>query len=164
LEFYKSNKEMISIEMEIMNSHPEYNLLADGKRVLSEADLLEEHEEDGVMEKERYLLKDNDAFVGIIDFIMENPRDEKPWLGLLIIHHDWTRKSFAAKALAKYEELMRSRNIKEVRLGCFTANSTGMKFWERHGFHKIKEISYREKPLWIMEKKLVEDLNYASLD
>ncbi|MEH7884955.1 GNAT family N-acetyltransferase [Bacillus sp. JJ1609] len=159
MEFYKSNKEMISIEMEIMNSHPDYNLLADGKRFLADEDLLEEHEEEEELDKERYLLKVDDAFIGIIDFIMENPRDKKPWLGLLIIHNDWTQKSFAGKALAIYEELMRSRNIKEVRLGCFTANTTGMKFWERNGFHKVKEISYREKPLWIMEKKLVEELN-----
>ncbi|MGA9226550.1 MAG: GNAT family N-acetyltransferase [Mesobacillus sp.] len=159
MEFYKSNKEMISIEMEIMNSHPDYNLLADGKKFLAEVDLLEEHEEEEELDKERYLLKVEDAFIGIIDFILENPRDMKPWLGLLIIHKDWTQKSFAGKALAKYEELMRSRDINEVRLGCFTANTTGMKFWERNGFQKVKEISYQEKPLWIMEKKLVEGLN-----
>lgn len=159
MEFYRSNKDMISIEMEIMNSHPEYNLLADGKRVLTEEDLLGEHEEEDVLDKERYLLKVDDVFIGIIDFIKENPRDKKPWLGLLIIHKDWTRNSFAEKALTKYEEVMRSRNIREVRLGCFIANKTGMKFWEKNGFYRVKEISFREKPLWIMEKKISKQLN-----
>lgn len=155
MEFYESNRDLIMIEREIMNTHPEYNLLADEKKFLTEEDLLEEHEEADGLDKERYLIKVDDDFIGIIDFIMENPRDKKPWLGLLIIRKDWTRKSFAGKALSKYEELMRGRNITEVRLGCFTDNSTGMQFWEKNDFQKVEEISFKEKPLWIMEKKLV---------
>jgi RimJ/RimL family protein N-acetyltransferase len=154
LEFYKSNIEMIQIEMEIMNSHPEYNLLADGKKFLAVEDLLEEHEEEEELDKERYLIKVDDAYIGIIDFIMENPRDKMPWLGLLIIHRDWTRKTYAEMALAIYEGLMRNRNINEVRLGCFAENLAGISFWEKHGFTKLKEISYRDKPLWVMEKRL----------
>ncbi|WP_423410584.1 GNAT family N-acetyltransferase [Heyndrickxia sp. MSNUG] len=119
--------------------------------------MLEEHEEGDGLDKERYLIKVGDDFIGIVDFIMENPRDKKPWLGLLIIRKDWTRKSFAGKALAKYEELMRGRNITEVRLGCFSDNSTGMQFWEKNSFQKVEEINFKEKPLWILEKKIVED-------
>jgi RimJ/RimL family protein N-acetyltransferase len=154
MEFIRSNKEMIPIEMEIMNSHPEYNLLADGKRILTEEDMLEEHDEGNDLEKERYLLKEGENYIGIIDFIMLNPRDQKPWLGLLIIHRDWTRQSYAEKALAIYEDMMRSRNSKEVRLGCFAANSQGMSFWKKQGFTKIKEITYRDQPLWILEMAL----------
>jgi GNAT superfamily N-acetyltransferase len=154
MEFIRSNKEMIPIEMEIMNSHPEYNLLADGKRILSQEDLLEEHDEGSDLEKERYLLKVGENYIGIIDFIMLNPRDQKPWLGLLIIHRDWTRQSYAEKALTIYEDMMRIRGINEVRLGCFEANSPGLSFWEKQGFTRIKEITYRDQPLWILEKAL----------
>lgn len=155
MEFILSSRHMIEQEMEIMNSHPEYNLLADGKTVLGEEDLLKEHEENGELKKERYLIKSGDHYIGIIEFIMDNPTDRKPWLGLLIIHRDWTKKSYAVKALAKYEEIMKSRNINEVRLGCFTANITGMNFWGKQGFHKVKEITFHKKPLWIMEKALI---------
>jgi RimJ/RimL family protein N-acetyltransferase len=85
---------------------------------------------------------------------MENPRDKMPWLGLLIIHRDWTRKTYAKMALAIYEGLMKNRNINEVRLGCFAENLAGISFWEKHGFTKLKEISYQDKPLWVMEKRL----------
>jgi RimJ/RimL family protein N-acetyltransferase len=152
MEFIKSNKDLITFEMEIMNSHPEYNILSDGKAVLTYEDLIEEHEEE--LEKERYIIKYGNEMIGIIDFIMENPRDKKPWLGLLVIHKAWTGNSYAKKALDKYEDMMGKRNVTLVRLGCFGENSKGMNFWQRNGFEKVKEISFREKPLWIMEKKL----------
>lgn len=155
MEFFKSGRNTILAEMEIMNSQAEYNLLADGKRVLDEQDLLAEQEEKKELCKERYLIKVEKDLVGIIDFIMENPRDQKPWLGLLIIHRDWTRKSYGAAALSKYEEMMRGRGIDAVRLGCFTANTKGMAFWEKQNFRRVKEITFKDQPLWVMEKQLI---------
>ncbi|HAQ07231.1 MAG TPA: hypothetical protein DCR24_06805 [Bacillus bacterium] len=154
MEFIKSNIDMIEIEMEIMNSHPEYNLLADGKRLLEREDMIKEHEEEKALNKERYLVKIDESFIGIVDFIMENPRDCKPWLGLFIIHSNWTKKSYAVEALAKYEQIMKDRNIKEVRLGCFAANTRGMYFWEKNGYQKVKEMIFKDKALWVMEKEL----------
>ncbi|CAM3799220.1 GNAT family N-acetyltransferase [Mesobacillus thioparans] len=154
MKFIKSSKDRISEEMEIMNSHPDYNLLADGKRILDEKDLLEEHEEDKDLKKERYLIELEGKSIGIIDFIMKNPRDGKPWLGLMIIHRAWTRKALAEKALSAYEEMMKERGITEVRLGCFAANQPGLSFWKKHGFKQVKQIEFREQPLWIMEKKI----------
>lgn len=154
MEFVKSGRNTILAEIEIMNSQPEYNLLADGKEVLDEDDLLEEQEEKKELGKERYLIKVGNRLVGIMDFIMENPRDQKPWLGLMIIHRNWTRKSYGAAALAMYEEMMRERGIKEIRLGCLTDNTTGMAFWEKHKFNRVEEIIFRDKPLWVMEKQL----------
>lgn len=154
MKFVKSNPAQIPVEMDIMNSQPEYNLLADGKQILDEKDLIEEHEEGRNLEKERYLIEAEGKFIGIIDFIMRNPRDGKPWLGLLIIHKDWNRKSMAEKALAIYETMMLNRGITEVRLGCFAANQPGLSFWAKQGFQQLKQIQFRDKPLWVMEKKL----------
>ncbi|WP_170169047.1 GNAT family N-acetyltransferase [Mesobacillus subterraneus] len=154
MEFVTSNKEMIPFELKIMNSHPEYNLLAEGKRILTDEDMLEEHEEGKELAKERYLMKVEEDYIGIIDFVMRNPRDEKPWLGLLIIHQSWSRQGKAEKALAIYEDMMKERGIREVRLGCFEANAAGLAFWEKTGFQRVKKIEFREKPLWIMEKAL----------
>jgi RimJ/RimL family protein N-acetyltransferase len=154
MKFVKSNPAQIPVEMEIMNSHPDYNLLSEGKRILDEKDLMEEHEEGKELEKERYLIEAEGKLIGIIDFIMRNPRDGKPWLGLLIIHKDWTRKSIAEKALAMYENMMVNRGIAEVRLGCFAANEPGLSFWTKQGFQRFKQIQFRDKPLWVMEKKL----------
>ncbi|MBT2679420.1 GNAT family N-acetyltransferase [Bacillus sp. ISL-35] len=154
MKFVKSSHEKISVEMEIMNSHPDYNLLADGKRLLDEKDLLEEHQEGHNLEKERYLIEVEGKYIGIIDFIMKNPRDGKPWLGLLIIHKAWTRQSLAEKALSMYEEMMKKRGIPEVRLGCFAGNQPGLSFWKKQGFKQVKQIKFRDKPLWIMGKNI----------
>lgn len=154
MEFILSSRDMITIELDIMNSHPEYNLLSDGKKYLTKEDMMEEHDEGNELEKERYLIKYEDQYIGIIDFIMENPRDQMPWLGLLIIHKDWNNKSLAKLALSKYVEIMRSRNISEVRLGCYAENTKGIHFWKNNGFIKIKEVILNEKQLWIMSKLL----------
>ncbi|WP_079508941.1 GNAT family N-acetyltransferase [Mesobacillus jeotgali] len=154
MKFEQSSQEKIQIEMGIMNSQPDYNLLSDSKRILDEKDLLAEHEEGKEFEKERYLIEVKGKYIGIIDFIMSNPRDGKPWLGLMIIHKDWSRKGLAEKALSMYEEMMMNRGITEVRLGCFTANKPGLSFWTKMGYQQIKRIQFRDKPLWIMEKKI----------
>jgi RimJ/RimL family protein N-acetyltransferase len=156
MEFVKSTIEMIPVEMEIMNSHPEYNLLSDGKRHLGEEDLLEEHLEKNDLDKERYLIQVGHDYIGIIDYIMHNPKDGKPWIGLLVIHNDWTEKSFAKQALEIYEHTMKTSGITEIRLGCFTENLRGMRFWAKQGFIKLNEITYNEQPLWVLEKKLTE--------
>lgn len=154
MNFVKSSQEKISVEMEIMNSHPDYNLLADGKRILDEQDLLKEHEEGNDLNKERFLIEEKGEYIGIIDFIMKNPRDGKPWLGLLIIHKLWIRQALAEKALAMYEAMMIKRGITEVRLGCFAANQPGLSFWTKQGFIRVKQIEFRDKPLWILEKNI----------
>lgn len=148
----ESNKTYIPIELNIMNSHPEHNLISDGKEILTEQDMLEEHEEGKELDKERYLVKVKNDFIGIIDFIMENPRDQKPWLGLFIIHQDWVGKEYTKQAYLLYEDLMKSREVNTVRLGCFKGNTRGMNFWKKQGFTEVKEIEYKGKPMFIMEK------------
>lgn len=147
-----SNKSMIPIELEIMNSQPEFNLLSVGKEQLTEKEILEEHEEE--LEKERYLIEENGKYIGILEFIMRNPKDEKPWLGLLIIHKAWTKQSYAQQAFDTYIGIMKERNVKEVRLGCLEGNDPGQRFWDRNGFVRVKKTLYNNRPLWILEKKL----------
>ncbi|HYK74560.1 MAG TPA: GNAT family N-acetyltransferase [Pseudoneobacillus sp.] len=154
MEFIKTNTQFISIEMEIMNSHPDYLLLSDGKNQLSYEDLLEEHLEEEELDKERYLIKEEDNYVGIIDYIMENPNDKKPWLGLLIIRKEFTNMSLAKKAYGIYEMTMKNRGIQEVYLGCYKDNHNGLKFWKKNGFSILKEINYNEKPFYVLEKKI----------
>ncbi|WP_417900751.1 GNAT family N-acetyltransferase [Bacillus haimaensis] len=153
LELMVSGKSFINEEMEIMNSQPDYNLLSDGKPSLDMKDILTEHEE-GEVEKERYLLKWKGKHIGIIDFTMYNPKDEFPWLGLLLVHKSFEGQGLAKKAYLLYEKLMTNRGVPAVRLGCYKDNTRGLRFWQRLGFRKIKEVLYKEKPLLVMEKEL----------
>ncbi|MDZ5470900.1 GNAT family N-acetyltransferase (plasmid) [Bacillus sp. 31A1R] len=154
MKLIESNPSLISIELEIMNSHPYHNLVSEGRKLLTEDDMMEEHEESSELNKERYLIEYVDKYIGIVDFIMKNPRDDKPWLGLFIIHQDWTGKGLSEEAFNVYESLMKSRGIKEVRLGCFVNNERGLHFWKKQKFEIVKEIEFKDKPMYVLEKKL----------
>ncbi|MFE8703252.1 GNAT family N-acetyltransferase [Cytobacillus sp. FJAT-54145] len=153
MKFIKSNKTYIPIELAIMNSQPEHNLVSEDRELLTDEDLLEEHEEHKD-KKERYLISLDDEFIGIVDFIMENPRDLKPWLGLFIVHKNWEGKGVAQEAYTWYENLMKARGVGEVRLGCFKNNLKGLTFWRRQKYEIVKEIDFKEKPMFVLEKKL----------
>ncbi len=155
LTFIKSDASFLEIELDIMNSQPEYNLISSGKEKLTLHDIRKEHMEEKV-EKERYIISWEGIPVGIIDFTMSNPKDRYPWLGLFIIHTDWKRQGIAQIAYQHYENMMRGRQVKTVRLGCLEENEKGLHYWRKLGFCVVKKVFYRDKPLLIMEKDLVK--------
>ena len=65
------SKKTISLELEVMNSNPTYNILSESKPFLTDIDIINEHEEK--IEKERFIIIDSLQPVAIIDFIMCNP-------------------------------------------------------------------------------------------
>jgi ribosomal protein S18 acetylase RimI-like enzyme len=85
---------------------------------------------------------------------MNNPKDNYPWLGLLIIHSKWERKGLARKAYTYYEKMMKNRDVKTIRLGFLEENQKGLKYWKSLGFHVVKGVFYRERPLYILEKEI----------
>lgn len=142
----------ILTELDIMNSNPDFNLLSEGKEQLSEQDILHEHK--ATFAKERYLVQYESQAVGILDFMMLNPKDQTPWLGLLAIHQQHQQQGIGVKVYLHYESLMKQRGIPKVRLGCLKDNRKGFKFWSKMGFSTIKEVEYNGKPLYVMEKNL----------
>ncbi|KMJ58424.1 hypothetical protein AB685_11070 [Bacillus sp. LL01] len=155
LTFIKSDASFLDIELDIMNSQPEYNLISSGREKLTLHDIRKEHLEEKV-EKERYIISWEGNPVGIIDFTMNNPKDLYPWLGLFIIHTGWERKGLAQIAYQHYENLMIRRQVKTVRLGCLEENEKGLRYWRKLGFGVVKKVFYRDKPLLIMEKDIVK--------
>ncbi|MFB6469376.1 GNAT family N-acetyltransferase [Cytobacillus sp. Hz8] len=151
MEWIKSSLEYVSIELEILNSQPAFNLLSDNKTQLTADDLRKEFQSHP-FEKERYLIQLNGEYAGIVDFVMENPKDHMPWLGLFIFHQKYEGKGLASQAYKIYEGMMIERGVSIIRLGCFQDNKKGLHFWEKHHFKKIKLVEFNEKPLWILEK------------
>ncbi len=45
------------------------------------------------------LIKFDDTYIGILDYLMENPNDHCPWLGLLMIHGDYRGFGFGHRRL-----------------------------------------------------------------
>ena len=147
--------ETIEIELDIINSNPEYNLLANDKEQLTYDDIVQEHKEGKELPTERYLLKDNDVYVGLLDFLMCNPSDQKPWLGLLMIHQAHQRRGYAKRAYEAYEQLMRERGVTEIRLGVITSNENALRLWQALGYESYAEKPYKHTKVYCFEKKLV---------
>jgi GNAT superfamily N-acetyltransferase len=146
------SKETIPLELEVMNSNPTYNILSENKPFLIDLDIIAEHEEK--IKKERFIITDSLKTVAIIDFTMCNPRDQNPWLGLLIVHYNHQKQGFASQIYIQYEQLMKERHASSIHLGCLKANDVGLQFWNKHGYIIYEERNFRGKELLCLKKEL----------
>lgn len=149
-----SNLDKMNIELDIMNSNPEFNLISIGKETLEAEDMLQSYREGQEVQAERFLIKVDNDCVGIIEFCMCNPNDRKPWLGLLVIHKSHQRKGYAKQANRLFETFMKQRAVTEVRLGVISTNYGAIEFWRSIGYNKHSEKPCKGQIIWIFEKKL----------
>src|SRR4051794_30734741 len=106
VQFEEITKETLYIALEIINSNPLYNVLENSKDKRELADMEEELLNPV---STSVFIKLDDTYIGVIDYLMENPKDQCPWLGLLIIHGDYQGFGFGTQAYALYESDMRKR-------------------------------------------------------
>ena len=129
--FEEIKKESLYIALEMVNSNPEYNIFENGKEARTIADMEEEFLNPNSISA---FIKLDDTYIGIVDYLLENPRDHYPWLGLLLLHGDYQGYGFGAQAYAVYEYEMLKRGKKTVRLGVLIENKRAQRFWEALGF------------------------------
>jgi GNAT superfamily N-acetyltransferase len=129
--FEEVKKETLYIALEMINSNPEYNRFENGKEARTLADMEEEFLNPNTISA---FIKLDDTYIGIIDYLLENPKDHYPWLGLLLIHADYQSYGFGSQAVAVYENEMRKRGKKSVRIGVIKENTNAQRFWESLGF------------------------------
>jgi GNAT superfamily N-acetyltransferase len=129
--FEEVTKESLYIALEMINSNPEYNRFENGKEARTLADMEKEF-----LNPNTYcaFIKLDDTYIGIIDYLLENPKDHYPWLGLLLIHADYQGYGFGAQTFAAYENEMRKRGKESVRIGVLKENIKAQRFWESLGF------------------------------
>lgn len=151
MHFESISKETLYIALEIINSNPEYNLLENGnsERTLQEAekDLLNPSTESN-------FIKLDDTYIGLMDYLEENPNDHFPWLGLLMIHRDYQGYGFGVQAFELYIEKFLKRS-ERVRIGVLKENIKAHSFWKSLGFvsYKTSKSSF-EKEIICYEKYL----------
>lgn len=129
--FEEVSKESLYIALEMINSNPEYNRFENGEEARTLADMEEEFLNPKTISS---FIKLDDTYIGIIDYLLENPKDYYPWLGLLVIHADYQGYGFGAQAFAAYENEMRKRGKQCVRIGVLKENTKAQRFWESLGF------------------------------
>jgi GNAT superfamily N-acetyltransferase len=150
--FEEITKETLYIALEMINSNPVYNLVENGSAL---RELLDIEQEFLNPETISVFIKLDDTYIGVMDYLMENPKDQYPWLGLLMIHSDYQGFGFGAQAYELYENEMRNRGLQCVRLAVIKENVKAKQFWGSMGFLNVKAaLSENGKEVLVYEKKL----------
>ena len=151
----KSEMSLIEIEVDIINSDPYFNLISKGKNRMTKEEVLYEIAESNEIGAERYLLRDGNKYIGIVEYLMRNPNDGYAWLGLLLIKKEYQAKGFGLKALTMFYDIMKSRDVDIFRIGVIKENDPAHSFWKSQGFvYKSSAIYKDDKIIFIYEKTL----------
>jgi RimJ/RimL family protein N-acetyltransferase len=88
-------------------------------------------------------LKETGELLGVMDWMEENPSDEHPWIGLLMIRADRQRQGFARETFEGLAEQLRGSGKLAVRAGVIARDQVGRALAERLGFREISTTSQR---------------------
>lgn len=149
--FEKITADTVEIVQEMFRSNDEYCKLEYGGDVPSLSMLTEEF--CGVTSS--YFVKADETYIGIIDYMENNPNDGFPWLGFLMIHGDYQGYGYGTNAYFLFEEKMKKLGKVAIRLGVMKENTSAKHFWEELGFSFFEEKESNKKIIVdCYEKKL----------
>lgn len=156
--FEQSSTQLIHIEEEIINSNSFFNLISKDKPRFTTEEILDEIKQAEQIGAHRYLLKDDQEYVGVLEYLRENPNDGCTWFGLLVIRSDLHSKGYGSKALEHFYEVLRNQHIETFRIGVIAENKPAQCFWQNHGFKEISKTTNSDnKTIFVYEKKLSFD-------
>ncbi|MCH6267949.1 GNAT family N-acetyltransferase [Neobacillus citreus] len=152
IHFEEIRKETLYIALEIVNSNPEYNVLENDLAARELADLEKEFLNPKTIS---VFIKLDDTYIGVVDYVLENPNDHFPWLGLLMIHADYQGYGFGAEAYAHIENEMDKRGLDRVRIGVIKENAKARHFWELLGFKYYNTVGWENGRVIFCYEKLI---------
>ncbi|WP_042455683.1 GNAT family N-acetyltransferase [Neobacillus dielmonensis] len=129
--FEEIKKDTLYIALEIINTNQAYNIMENGHSTRSFTDMESEFLNSFSQSK---FIKLDDTYIGVLDYLEENPNDQFPWLGVLMIHADYQGFGFGEQAYALFENEMIKRGFNTVRIGVIKENLKAKQFWEKLGF------------------------------
>lgn len=153
LSLERSTIDQVEIERGIINSNNFFNLISKNKEVFSTKEILDEIEQAEKIGAHRYLIKENDDYIGIIEYLMLNPNDQCTWLGLLIFHKDLHSKGYGTKVLNLFYEMMKVHEITSFRIGVIAENEPAHRFWMRNDFVQINTVMNDDKKTIVIYEK-----------
>ncbi|WP_187442030.1 GNAT family N-acetyltransferase [Sutcliffiella horikoshii] len=140
----------LEIARDIVNSNPSYNVLENGHPSRTIEEVSNEFLNTFT---ESYLVKWEEEYIGVIDFLKNNPKDNHPWIGLLMIHHNYHSRGYGKKVYLSFEEKIISQHSwKCVRLGVLKNNKKAREFWESMGFTYYGSSEWDNKVVSCYEK------------
>jgi RimJ/RimL family protein N-acetyltransferase len=96
--------------------------------------------------------------VGVVDWMLENESDGKPWIGLLIIRADQQTTGLASEAFSGLAHHLREQGCSVVRAGVIEVNDAGRRLTHHLGFRQVGSKMMRfgsgEQTVLILEREL----------
>jgi RimJ/RimL family protein N-acetyltransferase len=96
--------------------------------------------------------------VGVVDWLLENPSDGKPWIGLVLMRADRQRQGLGRETLAGLDRHLRQQGLSEVRAAVIERNAAGRALTESAGFElvetKVQRLAAGEETLLVFEHRL----------
>ncbi|MGD8190136.1 N-acetyltransferase family protein [Brevibacillus ginsengisoli] len=129
--------EDISKLMDIHNSNPFYNLVSTGKLEVTQEEIEEDLNCNTEFSDSYSILlieKNSGELIGHSQFITCNPRDNKPWLGLIITHKDQQGKGYAREFIEVLVSWLEDRGFDELHLAVLEKNEKVLPFYHQLGF------------------------------
>lgn len=150
--FQPITEELLEPVLEILNSNSYYNTLVNGipSRSIKEAKSIFLNQI-----SESYLIILKDRYMGIIDFLKNNPNDNCPWIGLLMIHRDYHSMGYGKMAYLSFEERLKQQNYGNVRIGVLRENTNAKRYWTSLGFTLFENTQWEERQIDCYEKQLI---------
>jgi len=150
--FQPITEDLLDIVLEILNSNPHYNILENGNPLRT---IEETRNEFLNPNTESYLIFLENKYIGIIDFLKNNPNDNCPWIGLLMIHGEHHSKGYGKLAYNLFEEKLKQQDLNKVRIGILRENTGAKKYWTSLGFKFYANKKWGEKEIECFEKQLI---------
>jgi len=151
ISFKPITEDILEFVLEILNSNSYYNILANGNPLRS----IEEARSEFVNQTtDSYLIILENRYIGIIDFLKNNPKDNCPWIGLLMIHGDYHSMGYGKKSYVLFEEKLKQQNFNNIRIGILQKNISAKKYWASLGFKFYGNSQWEGKLIECFEKQL----------
>lgn len=152
ISFEEITEDTLYIALEMINSNPKYNLLEHGKEMRTEKELRLE------LLNERttsVFIKLDDTYIGVIDYLINNPKDNQPWLVVFLIHRDYQGYGFGSLAYFQFEKQLLKKAVEVIRIGVLKEDGIAQEFWEAKGF-SYYQTTFNEngKEILCLEKRV----------
>lgn len=82
---------------------------------------------------------ENGEIVGVLDMLLGYPAAHCVWIGLLLIHGHLHGKRYGSRIVMAIFAAAKIDGYTSIKLGVIDNNETGIRFWDKHGFKKIRE-------------------------
>lgn len=152
LSLEKNDMNKMFIELAIMNSNPEYNLVTRNRKTITIGDIETTFTKALSYKIRRMLIKNDHKYIGIVDFMIKNPLDNTTWIESFVIHKKFQGSNISKQAYLYFENMLR-RQTNTCRLAVYKRNKSAVCFWGKMGYTPY-EVKVREgKVCLLMEKQ-----------